>query len=78
MSVRPHRHSLPVLVALVATSVLATLTTSVAGAQNVPTAHDTRQAQAQRSAGRPCTVSPKLVPSCGLWWGVSPGMWQDR
>ena len=41
MSARPHRHSLPFLVALVATSVLATLTTSVAGAQNVPTAHDT-------------------------------------
>ena len=78
MSATPHRHSLPVLVALMATAVLATLTTSMAGAQNVPTAHDTRQSQAERSASRPCRVSPKLVPSCGLWWGVSPGMWQDR
>jgi hypothetical protein len=78
MSARPHRHSLPVLVALVVTSFVATLTTSVAGAQNVPTAHDVRQDRASRSGSRPCTVSPKLVPSCGLWWGVSPGMWQDR
>lgn len=25
-----------------------------------------------------CTVSAKLVPSCGKWWGVSPGTYQDR
>ena len=25
-----------------------------------------------------CTVSAKLVPSCGLWWGVSPGTYHDR
>jgi hypothetical protein len=30
------------------------------------------------SQPRLCTVSAKLVPSCGLWWGVSPGMWHDR
>jgi len=25
-----------------------------------------------------CKVSAKLVPSCGLWWGVSPGTYHDR
>ncbi len=25
-----------------------------------------------KNAAKKCTVSPKLVPSCGAWWGVTP------
>ncbi len=64
-----------------ATSVLAALTTSMAGAQSLSaTLPQTERQQAPQKATttRSCTVSPKLVPSCGLWWGVSPGMWHNR
>jgi hypothetical protein len=69
MSHAPVRRILSILTALAAVS-LVTFAAPVASAQRTP--------EATRSATRSCHVSAKLVPSCGLWWGVSPGIWQDR
>jgi len=35
-------------------------------------------AKVAKKKKRKCKVSAKLVPSCGLWWGVSPGTYRDR
>lgn len=48
-----------------------TRTGSAASATTVATA-------AQAKAKKKCRVSARLVPSCGLWWGVSPGTYHNR
>jgi hypothetical protein len=41
-------------------------------------AKDGSTAAGAESGPRDCTVSRMLVPSCGLWWGVTPGAFSGR
>jgi hypothetical protein len=57
--------------ALVTAASLTACATGIGGGDDSPTLTE-RGAGASATAPAKCTVSAKLVPSCGAWWGVTP------
>lgn len=87
LSARGKRRATALVVATAAAlGVGASSASAVVARQNVrPTprtapALSTTDGPSARSAetNTTCTVSGILVPSCGMWWGVSPGTYKDR